>query len=142
MLLGVRFGSASVSTAKVIAILGSFLGVHGTTAFRPWEATILLDVRLPRVVTGAFVGAGLALSGAALQALFRNPLADPGVLGVASGASLGAVTAMYLGLSAVVVWAVPAFAVVFAAATAFAIYAVACAAGICPWERSSSPGSP
>ena len=99
VLLAVRFGVANIGFAKMFGIARSALGVPGGVSWKPWEATILLDVRLPRIVTGVFVGAGLAISGAALQALFRNPLADPGVLGVASGASLGAVLAMHLGLS-------------------------------------------
>jgi iron complex transport system permease protein len=132
MLLGVRFGAASVSTPKLFAILGSRLGLAPHDAFRPWEATILLDVRFPRVVTGALVGAGLAVAGAALQALFRNPLADPGVLGVASGASLGAVTAMHLGLAMLQIWAVPAFAVAGAAGAAFSVYGIASRRGQLP----------
>jgi iron complex transport system permease protein len=132
MLLGVRFGAARIQGDKLVSILGSLLGLHGGVPFRPWESTIVLDVRLPRVVTGAFVGAGLALSGAALQSLFRNPLADPGVVGVSSGASLGAVTAMHLGLAAARFWAIPAFAIAFAAGTAFAVYAVASRSGRLP----------
>jgi iron complex transport system permease protein len=132
MLVGIRFGAASVRTDQLFSILGSAFGLAPRVPFRPWEATILLSVRLPRVVTGALVGAGLAASGAALQALFRNPLADPGVLGVASGASLGAVTAMYLGFAALTVWAIPALAIAFAALTAFAIYAVAARRGHLP----------
>ncbi len=132
MLLGVRFGAASVDAAKAVAILAKSLGFATRTPFRPWEATILLDVRLPRVVTGAFVGAGLALSGAALQAMFRNPLADPGVLGVASGASLGAVAALHLGLAAFEAWALPGLAILGAAGTAFTIYAIASRRGHLP----------
>jgi iron complex transport system permease protein len=64
-----------------------------------WQRAVLLGVRLPRVVVAALSGAALAVSGCALQGLFRNPLADPGVLGVSSGAALGAVIAMYSGLT-------------------------------------------
>ncbi len=131
-IFGVGQGAAHIAGGKVVAILGHVVGLRSATAFRPWEATILLDVRMPRVVTGAFVGGGLALSGAALQALFRNPLADPGVIGVASGASLGAVAAMYLGLAAAGVWAVPVFAIAGASATAFSVYAIASRGGRLP----------
>ena len=131
-MFGVGHGAASIDGGKVLAIFGKALGLSTTTPFRPWEATIVLDVRLPRVVTGAFVGAGLALSGAALQALFRNPLADPGVIGVASGASLGAVAAMHLGFAALQAWAVPGFAIAGAAATAFAVYGIASRGGRLP----------
>jgi iron complex transport system permease protein len=130
--LALGLGAASIGAAKTLAILAGRVGLHPATPFRAWEATILLDVRLPRVVTGAFVGAGLALSGAAMQAMFRNPLADPGVLGIASGASLGAVLAMHLGLAALEVWAVPVFAVAGAAATSFAVYVIASRGGRMP----------
>lgn len=58
---------------------------------------ILWQVRLPRIALGALVGAALAVSGAAMQGLFRNPLADPGIVGVSAGAGLGAVAAIVLG---------------------------------------------
>jgi iron complex transport system permease protein len=132
MAFAVGQGALHIDARKVAAVLGSAIGLHTTAAFRPWEATILMDVRMPRVVTGAFVGAGLALSGAALQSLFRNPLADPGVIGVASGASLGAVAAMHLGLAAIEAWAVPGFAIAGAAATAFSVYGIAARGGRLP----------
>ena len=58
---------------------------------------VLWDIRLPRLLTGILVGAALAVSGAVLQGLFRNPLADPGLVGVSAGAGLGAITAIVLG---------------------------------------------
>ncbi len=61
------------------------------------DRVVLMDIRLPRVLMGVFVGASLAVSGAVMQGLFRNPLADPGIVGVSSGASLGAILAIVLG---------------------------------------------
>jgi iron complex transport system permease protein len=61
------------------------------------DRIILMEIRLPRLVAGAAVGAALAVSGALMQGLFRNPLADPGLVGVGAGAGLGAVTAIVLG---------------------------------------------
>lgn len=61
------------------------------------SAVILYDVRLPRLALGIVVGAGLAVSGAVMQGLFRNPLADPGLVGVGSGAGLGAIAGIVLG---------------------------------------------
>lgn len=78
-----------------------------------WQRAIVVDVRLPRVLVAAVGGAGLALSGAALQGLLRNPLADPSVLGVSSGATLGAVLAVYFVPFASLV-VVPAVSFVFA----------------------------
>jgi len=69
---------------------------------RPLDATaqiILFDIRLPRLVLGLVVGASLAVSGAVMQGLFRNPLADPGLVGVGAGAGLGAISAIVLGAS-------------------------------------------
>ncbi len=61
------------------------------------ERVVLFDIRLPRLLTGLCVGAALATSGAVLQGLFRNPLAEPGIVGVSAGASLGAILAIVLG---------------------------------------------
>jgi iron complex transport system permease protein len=61
------------------------------------ERVVLLDIRLPRLALGLLVGAALAVSGAAMQGLFRNPLADPGIVGVGAGAGLGAILAIVLG---------------------------------------------
>ncbi|KGJ05610.1 iron complex transport system permease protein [Paracoccus halophilus] len=66
-------------------------------AIAPTDAVVLFDIRLPRLLTGILVGAGLAVSGAIMQGLFRNPLADPGLLGVSAGASLGAISAIVMG---------------------------------------------
>lgn len=68
-------------------------------ALSPRDQTILLDLRLPRALASFFVGGGLALSGAVFQGLFRNPLADSYLLGISSGASLGAAAALVLGFT-------------------------------------------
>lgn len=68
---------------------------------------VLIDIRLPRVLFAVVAGAGLAVSGAAMQALFRNPLAEPGLIGVSASASLGAVLAIYSGLTIVFPLALP-----------------------------------
>jgi iron complex transport system permease protein len=77
------------------------------------ESTVVMSLRLPRILFGALTGAALAVSGAVMQSLFRNPLADPGVIGVSGGASTGAVAAIVLlgsvGASAFA-WLVPAAA--------------------------------
>lgn len=130
--LGVRLGAVSIPGGRVLAIVASALGVELQPAYRAWEAAVVLDVRMPRVATGACVGAGLALSGAALQALFKNPLADAGVLGVASGASLGAVAAIHLGLAAASLWAIPALSILGAGVTAFVVYGIASERGRLP----------
>lgn len=73
--------------------------LEGTLAGELVPSRILLDLRLPRTVLCGAVGAALGLSGAAMQGLLRNPLAEPGLLGVSSGAALGAVLALYTGFA-------------------------------------------
>lgn len=89
VLLSVRFGSVSLTTSEVVAALtGGGPEVH---------RDILLGFRLPRAVLGLLVGGGLALAGAVFQALLRNPLAEPYILGVSGGAGAGAVLVLSLG---------------------------------------------
>ena len=100
---GVVMG-ALLALLAVVSLAALSLGASGVS---PWqalarqldasEAAILYNIRLPRLVLGGLVGAGLAVSGAIMQGLFRNPLADPGLVGVSAGGSLGAVTAIVLG---------------------------------------------
>jgi len=78
---------------------------------------VIVEVRLPRLVLALLVGGILGLSGAVLQGLLRNPLAEPGLLGVSSGASLGAVIALYYGFSATFALATPLFALAGAGVT-------------------------
>lgn len=79
---------------------------------------IIREIRLPRLILGLAIGASLGLSGAVLQGLLRNPLAEPGLLGVTSGASLGAVIAIYFGFAASFSLATPLFALTGAFVTA------------------------
>lgn len=81
------------STMKYIVSLGQ------TSDIDTYERIVIETIRLPRVILGILIGASLAVSGAVMQGLFRNPLADPGIVGVASGAGLGAVTFIVLGAS-------------------------------------------
>jgi iron complex transport system permease protein len=100
---GVAAGSVPVPPADTIGILvhrlfGLDLGLTWTGA----EETIVWDLRLPRVLTAVTVGVGLAVAGATFQGVLRNPLADPYVLGTASGAALGAAVAVILPVRAVI----------------------------------------
>lgn len=90
-------GAVAIRPGEIIAILLSWLGIAGTVDFTAQQEVVLAAVRLPRTVLAALAGAGLAASGAALQGLFRNPLADPGLIGVSSGAALAAVATIVLG---------------------------------------------
>ncbi|WP_066705186.1 FecCD family ABC transporter permease [Celeribacter ethanolicus] len=92
MLLGLGWGAAG--DTDVIGALMAKAGI-GEASLR--DMTIVWDIRMPRVLTGALVGAALAVAGAVMQGLFRNPLADPGLVGVSAGAGFGAVAAIVLG---------------------------------------------
>lgn len=90
-LLSIQTGAAGVSP---VAVAGDWLTGRGILAR---DQVVLLNIRLPRLCLSMLVGAALAVSGAVMQGLFRNPLADPGIVGVGAGASLGAVLAIVLG---------------------------------------------
>lgn len=97
-LTSVCIGAVAISPGQVLGILsGSLTGVDIGIEYGRREEIILLAVRLPRLLLGIGVGAALGVSGAVLQGLFRNPLADPALIGVSSGAALGAVTMIVLG---------------------------------------------
>lgn len=102
MAIGVSVSLGAVSLGP-LETLGAVAGSGDEVA-----VTIVRELRLPRAVLAAIVGGALALAGAMFQALLRNPLADPYVLGVSSGAGVGAVLAIALGLAAASRWAVPA----------------------------------
>jgi iron complex transport system permease protein len=92
VIAGIAFGAVPVAPSEVVAAIGRALrGQSGGMS-----DTLVVQVRLPRVLLAALVGAALAGAGAVYQALFRNPLADPYILGISSGAGLGAVIALTL----------------------------------------------
>ncbi|MBB2945017.1 iron complex transport system permease protein [Actinoplanes lutulentus] len=101
MLLGLAFGSARLPPASVaVEIFNQLPWVRVDSGLSDREVAILIKLRLPRVVLGLLVGAMLALAGAAYQGAFRNPLADPHLLGVAAGAGLGVTAVIVLGAGA------------------------------------------
>ena len=102
-LLDLSFGPAGLPFGQILRAIAGW-------PVSPMVHTIVLGIRLPRVVLGALVGGGLALSGAVLQGLFRNPLADPGLIGVSAGAAFGAVVAIALGVAAAGLWTLPLWA--------------------------------
>ncbi|MEW6374759.1 MAG: iron chelate uptake ABC transporter family permease subunit [Thermodesulfobacteriota bacterium] len=97
ILFSVTIGSVKVQPLRSITILfQSLLGLKETET--ETERTIILSLRFPRALLAGLVGAGLSVSGAIFQALLRNPLADPYILGVSSGAAVGAIVAILMGL--------------------------------------------
>ena len=90
-------GAVSMAPGQVLAVLGKGLDLTLPWAFEPHHEAIVLSIRLPRILLGILIGGGLAVAGAAMQGLFRNPLADPGLIGVSSGAAVAAVATIVLG---------------------------------------------
>jgi len=86
--------------------------------------------RLPRAITGVFAGFALGAAGTIMQGVFKNPLADPGIIGTSSGAALGAVTAIYLGLAARTIYVIPVFAILFAFGALVVVLLVATTGGL------------
>ncbi len=123
--LGASLGSAPLPLGQTLAAL---VGQPAPALVRD----IVWNLRLPRVIVAGAVGTGLAVAGCVLQGLFRNPMADPGVLGVSAGAGLGAVIAIYAGLGAVSLWTLPGIAFVGALLTAATVYGLATRAGRTP----------
>lgn len=94
--LSLAIGPTGISLQALPRALEASLGFR-TDAAASRDRLVLIDLRLPRTLLAAFVGAALATSGAMMQGLFRNPLADPGLIGVSSGAALFAISAIVLG---------------------------------------------
>ncbi len=103
LVAGIVLGTVDLAPTTTLAILAKrLLGVDLGVTWPPTAEAIVMDLRLPRVLTAMVVGTGLAVAGATFQGLLRNPLADPYVLGTASGAALGAAIAVILPVRAAV----------------------------------------
>ncbi|MEH6948969.1 iron ABC transporter permease [Bacillus sp. JJ634] len=124
MMVGISIGSVSVPFLTLFQILGKEV-FHLPIAAQPdtMFTNIVMNIRLPRVLLAGLVGASLAIAGAAFQGLLRNPLADPYTLGVSSGASVGAVATIFLGLSIPVLgsFTLPILSVIFSVVTIFCV---------------------
>ena len=129
MLAAASAGSVPLPFFGVLASLLHGLGLGVGAPLPPPSETILWVVRLPRVLLAAVVGGGLAVVGATLQSVFRNPLADSGLLGVGAGAALGAVAAVRLGWAGSTFLALPFAAFAGAMAVVVVLYALSQALG-------------
>lgn len=129
-LLAVAAGSVGLAPAEVARILWHAVPGFGAGVTPDWPASheaIVLSLRLPRVLLAMAVGAALAVAGGAFQGLFRNPMADPYIIGVSSGAALGAALAITLrpSFSVLGLGSVPAAAFLGAVLAVFTVYAIA-----------------
>lgn len=119
------FGSVAIPLDAIARIIAAKLpNVHIARTWTPTWETILFDIRLPRITLAALVGSALATAGATYQGLLRNPLADPYLIGVSSGAGLGATIAIIFGVGAI-----PMLAFIGAIGATTLIYALARAGG-------------
>lgn len=123
--LGTAAGAVAVPFFTVVKIILSQLPLVQFEGWTPAQEMIVLTIRLPRVLMAALIGGGLAVSGAALQAFFRNPMADPGIIGISSGGALAAVIAITTGFSAQHYLALPASAFLGAWGALCLVYAIA-----------------
>lgn len=129
LVFAIGTGAVSISPLQVVSILLSKLGFATLTPFDGQQEAVLYAIRLPRVLLGATIGAALAVCGAAMQGLFRNPLADPGLLGISSGASLSVAAAVVLGFNLFGIYSLPIAAFVGSMLTTATIYLMSRAQG-------------
>ncbi len=131
-IVATAMGAVNVPLIETSKIILKNTGLIKSLSVDDSFQSIIFYIRFPRVVVAAMVGASLAISGTVMQGMFRNPMADPGIIGVSSGASLGAVLAVGLGLTSKSMYYMPLFASVGAFAAAFLIYSLAAKGGKIP----------
>ncbi len=134
VVVAVALGAVNVpllTSARIILKRLPLLGRLLDATWSPTEETIILSVRLPRVMLALLVGMGLAVAGAIFQGLFRNPMADPSIIGSSQGAALGATIAFFFGIN--VGWgglsAVPLFAFAGSMGAVILVYVIARSGG-------------
>jgi iron complex transport system permease protein len=123
-LLSVGSGAVRVPPLSILRLLVHGVGFHSVQLPPQMQRDIVLYIRLPRVLAAVLVGASLAMGGVAMQGLFRNPMASPDILGVSTGASLGAVIAVNTGLFALSVFFLPLLAIGGALGASALIYLI------------------
>ena len=128
VMLSLTLGPVSIPVEHVFGIILAPFGVELSDYTRT-EQLIIEQIRLPRILVGGLVGMALGVAGATMQGLFRNPMADPGIIGVSAGGAVGAVLAIALGLNALFFLALPSFAFLGAMAAALLVYGIAAVGG-------------
>lgn len=137
MLFCVTLGPAGISFREALGLLVAKVPLLGKTVdpdrYPQTHQVIFYQVRMPRVILGALVGAALAVVGATFQGIFRNPMADPYIIGVSSGAALGAAIAIVTGFSTLLgLWALPLAAFGVALLSTWLVYNLARVGGRVP----------
>ncbi|HNI69910.1 MAG TPA: iron ABC transporter permease [Marmoricola sp.] len=125
VIFAVGIGQVSIPPGEVIGSILNRLGLGtGSLPTHPQGEAVLWQIRFPRVLMAVLVGAALACAGAVMQGVFGNPLAEPGVVGVSSGAALAAAASIAFGASVLGVWTVPVFAFIGGLITTLLVYAM------------------
>lgn len=124
-LLATGHGAVSIAPRQVVAIILDHLGADTGDAYSQQQDAVRWAIRLPRVVRGCLIDAALGASGAALQGIFRNPLAEPALAGVAGGGSHGAVATIVPGFGFLGRWSLPAAAFAGAFLVTLVVYGIA-----------------
>ena len=127
-LASLSLGPVNIPVDRVASVVLSYPGLDFTD-FTRTEQLVLEQIRLPRILVGILVGMALGVAGATMQGLFRNPMADPGIIGVSAGGALGAVVAIATGMTGLFFLALPTFAFVGAIAASFLVYGIAAVGG-------------
>ncbi len=133
VVVSITLGPTPISVPQVFGVLGSRVLGQPNTGDRLSE-TIVLQIRLPRILMALLVGAALSISGSAMQGLFRNPLADPYTLGISSGAFLGMAVVLAYDFYPIGSATVPLLGFLSATATALVVYSIARVGGRVPLE--------
>ena len=129
MLANLALGAFDVGVERIAAILLGKLGIDIGVEYTAAEEAVVWVIRVPRMVLAALVGAGLGVSGAALQGIFRNPLAEPSLIGVSSGAAFAVALAVLLGLTSTTLFVQPLVAFVGGLIFTLGIYLFSRSAG-------------
>ncbi|MCD6352600.1 MAG: iron ABC transporter permease [Proteobacteria bacterium] len=124
----ISYGSWQIEVNHVFQIVLMKLGLYSGVVDKI-ETTIVWDGRMPRFIVAFLVGSSLAAAGCIMQGIFKNPMASPGVIGISSGAALGAVIAIYLGLAAKSLFVLPLFAIIFSLLTLIMVFSIATSRG-------------
>ena len=127
-LVSLSMGPVNIPVSHIASIVLSFFGFD-VAGFGRTEQLVIEQIRLPRIVVGASVGMALGVAGATMQGLFRNPMADPGIIGVSTGGAVGAVVAIATGMASMFFLALPMFAFVDAMVASFLVYGIAAVGG-------------
>ncbi len=126
--VSLSIGSVSISPKDILRIIISLFNPHYHD--RDLYATVLIDIRMPRVLLGVLVGGGLAVAGVVFQVLLRNPLAEPYILGISGGASVGALISMALGVASWFAGAMSLFAFIGALLVVVLVYMIGMKSGV------------